>query len=466
MACKSSGYIHSYHETCRSPPSPLGISRTVRGILTSAATLEDLPRTPLHAFWLCRRVRCLLLTALAGWGLFAKAYADEDNRGMLIIYGILSALATSQLAITIINWVATLFARPFLLPRMDFSKGIPAEYKTLVVVPTMFGNNADVEKLIEGLEVRFLANINEHLHFALLTDFMDAKSEVLPEDESLLQFAKDRIIELNKKYGRTKNDTFFLFHRPRRWNAKDKIWMGYERKRGKLEELNALLRGKGKDRFSLIVADETIFSSVKYIITLDTDTQLPRDAAWKMIGVSAHLLNRPLYSEKKQRVVEGYTILQPRVSNSLPVNNNSLYARIHANEPGTDPYTRAISDVYQDLFQEGSFIGKGIYDVDAFERTWKNRFPDNRILSHDLLEGCYARSGLMSDVQLYEEYPSRYHSDMKRRHRWTRGDWQIINWIFPWVPSQDRRLHRNPLSGLSRWKIADNLRRSLVPGRP
>src|SRR5260221_5192560 len=256
----------------------------------------------------------ILLTALVGWGLFAKAYADENRNWMLIVYGILSVLAASQLAVTVINWIATLFARPFLLPRLDFSKGIPAEYKTLVVVPTMLGSNADVEDLIEGLEVRFLANRNEHLHFALLTDFMDAKSETLPQDESLLQFAKDKIIELNKKYGRIKEDTFFLFHRPRRWNAKDKTWMGYERKRGKLEELNALLRGSARDCFLLIVGDKTIFTTIKYVITLDTDTQLPRDAAWKMIGASAHLLNQPVYSEKKQRVVEGYAILQPRVS--------------------------------------------------------------------------------------------------------------------------------------------------------
>ena len=405
----------------------------------------------------------ILLTAFAGWGLFVKAYADESKTWILIVYGILSAFAASQLAVTLINWMITLFARPFLLPRMDFSKGIQAEYRTLVVVPTMLGSSEDVEKLIEGLEIRFIANRDEHLHFALLTDFLDAAAETLPQDENILQLATNKIVELNKKYGRTKNDTFFLFHRPRRWNAKDKIWMGYERKRGKLEELNALLRGKGKDRFSLIVGEESIFSTIKYVITLDTDTQLPREVAWKMVGTAAHPLNHPLYSEKKQRVAEGYTILQPRVSNSLPVNNNSLYARIHANEPGTDPYTRAISDIYQDLFQEGSFIGKGIYDVDAFERTLNNRFPDNRILSHDLLEGCYARSGLMSDIQLYEEYPSRYIADMKRRHRWTRGDWQIISWIFSWVPAQDRHLRRNPLSGLSVWKIGDNLRRSLVP---
>ena len=221
----------------------------------------------------------------------------------------------------------------------------------------------------------------------LLTDFKDAKEEHLEEDEPLLELLQSKIAALNRKYERPANDTFFLFHRPRQWNARDKIWMGYERKRGKLEELNALIQGQRKRFFSVIVGDEKIYTSVKYIITLDTDTQLPRDAAWKMIGTMAHPLNHPVYSSKKKRVIEGYSILQPRVSNSLPEAPSSIYSKIHGNEPATDPYTRATSDVYQDLFEEGSFIGKGIYDVETFEKTLKGRFPENRILSHDLLEG-------------------------------------------------------------------------------
>ncbi|MEO7531009.1 MAG: glucoamylase family protein, partial [Sediminibacterium sp.] len=250
--------------------------------------------------------------------------------------------------------------------------------------------------------------------------------------------------------------------RPRKFNAQDNMWMGYERKRGKLGELNALLRGHGRENFSSIVADESVFGSIKYIITLDTDTRLPRDSAWKLVGTMAHPLNHPVYAEKKQRIIHGYTILQPRVSNSLPGPESSLYARIHGNEPGTDPYTRVISDVYQDIFQEGSFIGKGIYEIDAFEKVLSGRFPDNRILSHDLLEGCYSRSGLVSDVQLYEEYPSSYRSDIQRRHRWIRGDWQIANWFLPFIPKREKGIEKNPLSALSRWKIFDNLRRSLV----
>ncbi len=207
--------------------------------------------------------------------------------------------------------------------------------------------------------------------------------------------------------------------------------MGYERKRGKLGDLNALLRGKDNNCFSEIVGDSLCFGQIKYILTLDTDTQLPRDTAWKMIGTMAHPLNHPVYNEKKRRVTEGYGILQPRVSNSLPDTESSIYARLFGNDPGTDPYTKASSDVYQDLFEEGSFIGKGIYDLDAFELAMKDTLPENRILSHDLLEGCYVRSGLITDVQLYEEYPHRYDTDMQRRHRWIRGDWQIAQWVLP-----------------------------------
>jgi cyclic beta-1,2-glucan synthetase len=408
-------------------------------------------------------VSILLFTALFTWPLWNQLYGGGTVQWYEWGFLLVIILGTSQLALTVTNWLSTQIVRPFLMQRMDFSKGIPDEYASMVVIPTMLNSIADIDKLTEGLEVRFLANRDKNLSFALLTDFKDAAHENMPGDDALLLAAKDRIIELNKKYGRIQNDTFFLFHRPRKWNDRDKIWMGYERKRGKLSELNGLLRGHGKENFSLIAGEEPVYRKVKYVITLDTDTQLPRDAAWKLVGTLAHPLNHALYSEKKQRVVQGYTILQPRVSNSLPMDGSSQYARIHGNEPGTDPYTRAISDVYQDLFKEGSFIGKGIYDVDAFEQSLCNRFPDNRILSHDLIEGCYSRSGLVSDVQLYEEYPSSYQADAKRRHRWVRGDWQIAQWILPFVKGYDGRLHKNPVSSLSVWKIFDNLRRSFVP---
>ena len=319
-----------------------------------------------------------------------------------------------------------------------------------------------MEELAEALEIRFLANRNDNLCYSLLTDFADASQQTLPTDALLTDLATEKINELNAKYGNGR-DIFFLFHRPRLWNAQDKIWMGYERKRGKLTELNALLAHGATQYFSIIVGNLEFLQGVKYVISLDTDTQLPRDSAWKLVATMAHPLNHPLYDEKKLRVTEGYGILQPRVAISLPKSSGTLYNQMHANDAGIDPYTRLTSDVYQDLFNEGSFIGKGIYEIETFEKALNGRFPDNRILSHDLLEGCYARAGLLSDVQLYEEYPSRYSSDVSRRHRWIRGDWQIGWWFLPMVPDAKRNFNPNTLSALSRWKIFDNLRRSLVP---
>ncbi|MGF1614974.1 MAG: GH36-type glycosyl hydrolase domain-containing protein [Gammaproteobacteria bacterium] len=405
----------------------------------------------------------LTTVLLAGGLLWAEARAGGVPDWALLPMGLLALLATGQLAVELVNWLVTLLASPHRLPRMDFSAGIPPASRALVVIPTMLTSPRNVESLVEALEVRFLANRDGNLHFGLLTDFGDAAEETQPEDAPLLERARERIEALNARYAGGKNDVFFLFHRPRRWNPHDRIWMGYERKRGKLADLNVLLQEGNSDRFSLVVGETAVLAGVKYVITLDTDTQLPRDAARQLVGAMAHPLNRPVYDHALQRVRAGYGILQPRVSVSLPGTNKSRYARLNGGEAGIDPYTRTVSDVYQDAFQEGSFIGKGIYDVDAFEQALKGRFPENRILSHDLLEGCYARSGLLSDVQLYEEYPARYGADVNRRYRWIRGDWQLAGWLLPWVSGPAGRRLNNPLSALSRWKLCDNLRRSLVP---
>ncbi|SDH75764.1 GH36-type glycosyl hydrolase domain-containing protein [Nitrosomonas sp. Nm132] len=408
-----------------------------------------------------------LLTLLFSAGLMAIAHTQNVPNEFLLLIGILALLSTSQLALALVNWLATLFVRPHLLPRMDFSNGIPAQSRTLVIVPTMLTNPQSVDDLVEALEVRFLANRDNNLYFGLLTDFRDAHEETLAEDEPLLQLAQARIETLNAKYGAVEKSIFFLFHRPRRWNPQERIWMGYERKRGKLADLNALLRDKtlsnAGNRFSRIVGDTICLANVKYVITLDTDTQLPRDVARQLVAAMSHPLNRPRYDEQRQRVHEGYGILQPRVSVSLEGTNRSRYARLHGGEAGIDPYTRAISDVYQDVFGEGSFIGKGIYEIDMFERALNGRFPENQILSHDLLEGCYARAGLLSDVHVHEDYPAHYSVDVSRRHRWIRGDWQLLGWLLPRIPGPDDRRLKNPLSRLSRWKLFDNLRRSLVP---
>ena len=404
-----------------------------------------------------------LLAGLFAGGLLAMAQAGGVPGWVLAPLGALALLGTSHQAVALANWLGTLLVRPSALPRMDFSVGIPPEARTLVVTPTMLTSVSGIEALVDALEVRFLANRDDSLHFGLLTDLRDADAETLPEDEALVQLAAHRVQALNDKYRRVRGDTFFLFHRGRRWNPQERVWMGYERKRGKLADLNALLRGDSEGRFSRVVGDTAILLDVKYVITLDTDTQLPRDAARELVGAMTHPLNRPRYDADQQRVCEGYGILQPRVAVSLPGANRSRYARLYGSDAGIDPYTRAVSDLYQDWFQEGSFIGKGIYDVDAFEQALNGRFPENQILSHDLLEGCYARSGLLSDVQLYEEYPACYSVDVGRRYRWIRGDWQIARWLLPRVPDLEGRPRKNPLSGLSLWKLFDNLRRSLVP---
>lgn len=405
----------------------------------------------------------ILLTLLFTLGLLNHAWSEGVNSWQSWLLGLLLLLSCSHPAISVINWVSTLFSKPKLLPRLDYSEGVPPESRTLVVIPSMITSPGNIDQLAEDLEVRFLANQDKNLYFGLLTDLKDSPVEISDADNDLISFAAKKITDLNKKYPGKDNDTFFLFHRPRKWNPTDQVWMGYERKRGKLADLNALLQDNVKKNFSQIIGNTEVLKSIKYVITLDTDTQLPRDSAKQMAGTMAHPLNKPYFDPKKKRVTDGYTILQPRVAVSLPGTNRSRYARLFGSEPGIDPYTRAVSDVYQDLCGEGSFIGKGIYDVESFEQSLKGRFPENRILSHDLLEGCYARSGLLSDVLLFEEYPERYEADAKRRARWIRGDWQLLPWLFPVLPVHNGISRKNPLSFLSWWKLFDNLRRSLFP---
>ncbi|MES2606139.1 MAG: cyclic beta 1-2 glucan synthetase, partial [Pseudomonadota bacterium] len=412
----------------------------------------------------------LLTLAITGMLLswLPPATADGDWSAGRWALALLVFIGCSQLSTMLVNWLATRLVSPDQLPRMDYSKGVPDSMRTLVAVPTMLSNADTVTHLLEDLEIRFLGNRDPHLHFALLTDFPDADAEVLETDAALLQQAREGIERLNAKYADQSDETdhtadsFFLFHRPRRWNAADKVWMGYERKRGKLAALNALLRGNDEE-FAVIVGDIFVLQNIPYVITLDTDTELPRDSARQLIATMSHPLNRPRYDTEKKLIVGGYTILQPGVAASLEGAQRSRYAQLCGSEPGIDPYTRTVSDVYQDLYCEGSFIGKGIYEIDAFEYVLGDRFPENRILSHDLLEGCYARSGLVTDIRFYEEYPTRYTADASRQHRWIRGDWQIANWMLPRVPGPQRTTLPNPLSALSRWKIFDNLRRSVVP---
>ena len=455
------------------------------GMRLDAATQlrRALARHPLA--WYAGSIVCasLLLPALLLWwaGSGAPPWGRAHAGGWLpaAALALVLVISASQLVVALVNWLMTLLARPQALPRMDFSHGIPPSSRTLVVVPTMLASEAGISALVEALEVRFLANRDPQLRFALLTDLQDARSAHEPGDDALVAAARSGIESLNAQYpdpeGAGGGSRFFLFHRARTWNARDHTWMGYERKRGKLADINALVLEGDTGRFAAVVGDLWLLSGVRYVITLDSDTQLPRDAGWKFVATMSHPLNRPRLggSALSPRVVEGYGILQPRVGVSLLAANRSRYGRLFGGDSGIDPYTRAVSDVYQDVFGEGSFIGKGIYDVEAFEHVLAGRLPENLILSHDLLEGCYARSGLLSDVELVEESPSRYDADVRRRHRWMRGDWQIAGWLLPWlrlpvkpaVGSAGPHVVAapNPLSALSRWKILDNLRRSLAP---
>ncbi|WP_321435897.1 GH36-type glycosyl hydrolase domain-containing protein [uncultured Bacteroides sp.] len=419
----------------------------------------------IHRFPLVFYVGFITLFTLFGTFGFVKILqslgnfvVDWESITLVIIF----LFCVSQLALALVNWIAMLIVSPNLIPRLDFSEGVSSNCRTIVVVPTMLSNKDSVDKLIENMELCFLSNRDRYLHFALLTDFNDAANEVMPMDDFLLERARFRVERLNKKYAAGCNNVFFLFHRPRRWNPGEGKWMGFERKRGKLMELNSFLRGGSTDAFSLIEGETSILASVKYVITLDTDTQLPWGSARKLIGAMAHPLNRPEFDPKHNVVVKGYGILQPRIAVSLVSSRYSLYVRLFSGDAGIDPYTRVVSDVYQDIFCEGSFIGKGIYDVDAFEQALAGRFPQNRILSHDLLESTYVRSGLISDIEMYESYPSGYNMDANRHYRWIRGDWQIARWLMPRVPVSGKKKERNPISGLAKFKIFDNLRRSLV----
>ena len=378
--------------------------------------------------------------------------------GLFVVALIL--LPVVECAVSAVNLLATLVVRPQRLPRLDFSEGIPNDCATMVAVPMLLINEEQVERAARDLEIRFLGNRDANLHFALLTDLPDSATR-FDEHDCLTGLCSDLIRALNDKYAHEGKGTFFHFHRPRMFNEAEGVWMGWERKRGKILDFNQLLLGKG-DRFPEKVGDLSILSSIRYVLTLDLDTQLPRDAAHKLVGAIAHPLNRAVFNSTTNLVAEGYGILQPRVDICTKSAGKSRMSSILSGETGFDIYTRAISDVYQDLFGEGSFTGKGIYEVATFQRVLENRFPRNAILSHDLIEGAYARAGLISDVEVVDDYPSRFSAFSKRKHRWVRGDWQILFWMFPRVPDASGRSVRNPLNVVSRWKILDNLRRSLT----
>jgi len=400
------------------------------------------------------------LTALFLFFVIGYAYSFGWRGSSLMALALLVLVPASELSIQVVQRVISYLIPPRRLPRLEFDR-IPADARTMVIVPTMLGGVTSVHDLLAHLEIQALGNVDPHIHFALLTDFRDAANQTLPADEIILSEARAGIKALNRKHASEGEDRFFLFHRQRQWNEQEGLWMGWERKRGKIEEFNRLLRGATDTSFVVTEGDLGVLPEIRYCITLDSDTRLPRDAARELIGIIAHPLNRPSFDPRVGRITEGYGILQPRISVTFASAAGSLFARLYAGHTGVDPYTTAVSDTYQDLFSEGIFTGKGLFDVDAFNTALGDLVPENALLSHDLFEGLHARVALVSDIELVDEYPTSVLTHARRQHRWIRGDWQILFWLFPFVPSR-RGLKRNRLPIISRWKIFDNLRRSLV----
>ncbi len=382
--------------------------------------------------------------------------------GGLTLAFILLLLPVTQGAVDLVNNTVTAIFKAYALPKLDFAKGVPQAFTTLVVVPTLLMSEKQVRELFDELEVRYLANQDPNIHFGLLTDLPDSVTRPRANDtDPLVDLAIQLTDELNERYDGSGAGSFFLLHRHRIFNARQGVWMGWERKRGKLLDLNKLLKGQF-DPFPVKAGNLDALMHAEYVITLDSDTQLPRGTAQVMIGAMAHPLNRAVIDPELRIVTEGYGIMQPRVGVSVQSASRSRLAAIYSGQTGFDIYTRAISDVYQDLFSEGIFTGKGIYEINALHAVLDRRFPRNALLSHDLIEGSYARVGLTTDIEVIDDYPSHYSAYSKRKHRWLRGDWQIAQWLFGKVPDESGRYVRNPITMISRWKIFDNLRRSLV----
>ena len=385
---------------------------------------------------------------------------SQGSPGLVLFSMLALFLPCSQAAVQLTNYLTTALLEAQILPKLDLSEGIPDNCITFVAVPSLLLDDAQVRRLVDDLEVRFLGNHDKNIHFALITDLPDSRSEPR-EDDPLVDLCAELIGGLNEKYAGRGMGTFLLFHRHRVYNPREEVWMGWERKRGKLMDLNRLLRNQ-YDSFPIKIGDLSILPRVRFVITLDSDTELPRGSAQRMVGALAHPLNQAIIDPEKNIVVAGYGILQPRVGVSVQSTARSRLANIYSGETGFDIYTRAISDVYQDLYGEGIFAGKGIYEVDAVREVLDRRFPRNALLSHDLIEGAYARAGLASDIEVIESYPSHYSAYNRRKHRWLRGDWQIAGWLLPRVPDESGQRVPNPISITAQWKILDNLRRSLV----
>lgn len=404
----------------------------------------------------------LMLTVLLIGAIMVPLVPNYSILGGLTAAFLFLLIPTAQGAVDLVNNTVAALLKATGLAKLDFPKGLPREFTTLVAIPTLLLNEQQVRELIEDLEVRYLANQDPNIHFALLSDLPDSVSRPRPNDtDPLVELAVGLINNLNKRYAGKHGGGFYLLHRHRIFNARQGVWMGWERKRGKLLDLNKFILG-AFDSFPVKIGNLDVLRTVRYVITLDSDTQLPRGTAHAMVGAMTHPLNRAVIDPESRIVTEGYGILQPRVGVSVHSASRSRLAAIYSGQTGFDIYTRAVSDAYQDLYGEGIFTGKGIYEVNTLHSVLDRRFPRNSLLSHDLIEGAYARAGLATDVEVIDDYPSHYSAYRRRQHRWVRGDWQIAQWLFGRVPDESGRMVKNPISNISRWKIFDNLRRSLV----
>ena len=396
--------------------------------------------------------------------LLATFYAGFNNWMLLLLLAVAGVVPASDVAVAVVNRAITRGVGAMLMPGLEFRQGVPADQRTIVVVPAMLASIPEIHNQVNRLEVHYLSNPDENFVFAILSDWRDSETEHNTNDEPLLAEAAAGIAQLNAHYaGADGRHPFYLLHRRRLWNAGEGKWIGWERKRGKLHELNRLLRGATDTSF-LSTDNRAALPppGIRYVITLDSDTRLPIGAARRLVGKLAHPLNRPIFDPQSGVVIQGHGILQPRVTPSLPVGDEgSLYQRVFSGPDGLDPYALAVSDVYQDLFEEGSYSGKGIYDIDAFEKALAGQIPESTVLSHDLLEGIFARAGLTTDIEVVEEFPSRYSVAAARQHRWVRGDWQLLPWIFGCGPRTRSGATRAAIPLMGRWKLLDNLRRSL-----
>lgn len=390
------------------------------------------------------------------------SYALNNSIEISILVFILCLLPGSEIFTSIANWSAAHFVEASFLPKLEYKEGIPEDKSTIVIVPTILPSIKRAQELINQLEVTYLANREDNIYFALVGDYKDAITQHTQDDEAIKEAALNMIRKLNEKY-KNGSDVFYLFLRHRTFSKSQGKWMGWERKRGSIVEFNNLLKGSDNTTYSTISGDIAKLRKVKYVITLDADTIMTIGTARKLIGTISHPLNSPIFDSKSGIVTMGHGIIQPRIGVNIESSSKSLFTRIFAGNGGIDTYTTAVSDVYQDLFDEGIFTGKGIYDIDVFKRALHTAIPENFVLSHDLLEGSYLRAGLAADIELIDGYPEKYSSYIMRLHRWVRGDWQLIRWLQHRLPNKDNVTTKNPLSILSRWKILDNMRRSLVP---